>query len=173
MMMKPNMDSVRRPRFRAAGAFTLIEVMIAVTMAAIVFTAVGYGLSTGFNVVQVSREQLRANQICLSRVEGIRLCRFDQTQLFNPNIVPRTFTDYFYPVGLGSESTNAFITYNGTVTLNTNFTWSPHPSYASNLCLVTVTVTWEDRNFSSTKVRTQSVTTVVCKSGVQNYVYLH
>lgn len=148
------------------GGFTLVEVMLAVVVAAVIFAAVGFGLTTGFNLVQISREQLRANQICLSRMEGIRLCRWDN-QLFDPTIVPRTFTDYFYPVGL-SSSTNAYVVYQGTVTLDTNFTFSPNPSYVSNLCKVTVQVTWTAKN---NLTQTQTVTTLISKNGVQNYVF--
>lgn len=140
--------------------------MIAVVVASVIFAAVGFGLTTGFGMVQGSREQLRANQICLYRMEGIRLCRWD-TQLFNPAIVPRTFTDYFYPVGLTSD-TNAYVVYKGTVTLDTNFTMSPKPSYYTNLCKVTVQVTWTAKN---SVVQTQTVTTLVSKNGIQNYVF--
>jgi prepilin-type N-terminal cleavage/methylation domain-containing protein len=150
------------------GAFTLVEVMLAVVVAAVIFAAVGFGLTTGFNLVQISREQLRATQICLSRMEGIRLCRWD-TQLFNPTFVPRTFTDYFYPVGLNS-ATNAYVIYQGAVTLDTNLTLSPNPGYVSNLCKVTVQVTWTAKN---NLVQTQKVTTLVSKNGVQNYVFSH
>ena len=151
--------------------FNLIEVMLAVAMAAIIFTAVGYGLTTGFNIVQVSREELRANQICLSRVEGLRLCRWD-TQLFDTNYVPRTFTDYFYPVGLNSQ-TNAFVVYTGTVTLNTNISFSPNPSYIANLCKVTVQVVWTDQKAGFSLTRTQFVSTLISKNGIQNYVFNH
>jgi type II secretory pathway pseudopilin PulG len=159
---------------KATSAFTLIEIMVAVCMAAIIFSAVAFGLSTTFNMVQVAREQLRANQVCLSRVEGIRLCNWS-TQLFDTNYVPRTFTDYFYPVGLTTTNTpsTSYITYNGTVELSTNFTMSPQPGYSGNLCRVKVTVTWTDRAFNSTKTRSQTMTTLVAKNGVQNYVYTH
>jgi prepilin-type N-terminal cleavage/methylation domain-containing protein len=153
---------------RGQKGFTLIEVMLAVVIAAVIFAAVGYGLTTGYRIVQISREEMRANQICLSRMEGIRLCRWD-TQLFATNIVPHTFTDYFYPVGLASE-TNAFVVYHGTVTLNTNFTLSPNPSYISNLCKVTVQVTWTTKN---NLVQTQTVSTLISKNGVQNYIFNH
>jgi prepilin-type N-terminal cleavage/methylation domain-containing protein len=151
---------------RRREAFTLVEVMLAVVVASVIFAAVGFGLTTGFGLVQISREELRANQICLSRMEGIRLCRWD-TQLFDPNIVPRTFTDYFYPVGLKS-ATNAYVVYQGKVTLETNLTLSPNPSYVSNLCKVTVQVTWAAKN---NLIQTQTVTTLVSKNGIQNYVF--
>lgn len=157
---------------RSSRAFTLIEVMLAVVVAATIFVAVGRGLGVGFGLVQISREDLRANQICLSRMEGIRLCRWD-TQLFDTNIVPRTFTDYFYPVGL-SKQTNAYVVYQGTVTLDTNLAFSPSPSYASNLCKITVQVTWTDNAFTSKSItHTQSVSTLVSQDGIQNYVFNH
>ena len=151
---------------RRRAAFTLVEVMLAVVVASVIFAAVGFGMTAGFGLVQISREQLRANQICLSRMEGIRLCRWD-TQLFNTNIVPRTFTDYFYPVGLSAQ-TNAYVVYNGTVTLEAVPAMSPSPSYVSNLCKVTVQVTWAAKN---NLVQTQTVTTLVSKNGIQNYVF--
>jgi len=151
---------------RWRSAFTLVEVMLAVVVASIIFAAVGFGLTTGFGLVQISREQLRANQICLNRMEGIRLCRWDN-QLFNTSIVPRTFVDYFYPVGLNNK-TNAYVVYSGTVTLSTNLNFSPNPSYATNLCKVTVQVTWTAKN---NLTQTQTVSTLVSKNGVQNYVF--
>ena len=151
--------------------FTLIEVMIAVAVSAIIFAAVSYGITTSYMLVRVSREQLRANQICLSRLEGIRLCRWD-TQLFNTNIVPLSFTDYFYPVGLPGQ-TNSIVTYQGWVTLNTNVVLSPQPSYAGKLCQVTVTVSWTNQCANATTLRSQSMTTLVSQTGVQNYVYSH
>jgi prepilin-type N-terminal cleavage/methylation domain-containing protein len=157
------------PHIGTAGrrnAFTLVEVMLAVVVASIIFAAVGFGLTTGFGLVQISREELRANQICLSRMEGIRLCRWD-TQLFDTNFVPRTFTDHFYPVGINSE-TNAYVVYQGTVTLDTNFTLTPNPSYVSNLCKMTVQVTWTAKN---NLVQTQTMTTLISKNGIQNYVF--
>jgi prepilin-type N-terminal cleavage/methylation domain-containing protein len=160
---------------RKNSAFTLVEILVALVMALVIFSAAGHALNTGFNTVQVSREQLRANQVCLAHMEGIRLCRWDKTQLFNTDVLPRQFTDYFYPVGLSSSNNpaNAFVSYSGTVTLNTNFTLSPNPSYISNLCLVTVSLTWTDRCFSTTKVRSYSMTTLVSKNGIQNYVFSH
>jgi hypothetical protein len=92
--------------------------------------------------------------------------------LFNTNIVPLNFTEGFYPVGL-SPSTNPFVTYIGTMTLNTNFSMSPQPSYSGNLCLVTVTLTWTNQSFGGQNASTYSMTTLVSKNGIQNYVFSH
>jgi len=156
---------------RRESAFTLVEIMVALVMAVIIFSSTDFALSTGFSTVRVAREKLRANQICLARMEGIRLCRWDD-QLFNTNIVPLNFTEGFYPVGL-SPSTNPFVTYIGTMTLNTNFSMSPQPSYSGNLCLVTVTLTWTNQSFGGQNASTYSMTTLVSKNGIQNYVFSH
>src|SRR5438874_9259892 len=44
-------------------AFTLVEVMVGVGILSIIFTSVCLGLSQGFSVVQVARENLRATEI--------------------------------------------------------------------------------------------------------------
>jgi prepilin-type N-terminal cleavage/methylation domain-containing protein len=153
---------------RGGSAFTLIEILIAVTITSIIFSALCYGVTTGLRLSSASREIMRANQVCLSRMEGLRLCRWD-SQLFNTNIVPATFTDYFYPVGMPNQ-TNSIVTYYGTMTLDTNF-MSPAPSYGGRLCLVTVSVIWT--NQSSSVTHTQTVTTMVSQNGIQNYIYSH
>jgi prepilin-type N-terminal cleavage/methylation domain-containing protein len=150
-------------------AFTLIEVMIAVVITAIIFSAVHYGLLTGFMMVASAREQLRGNQICLSRMEGIRLCNWD-TQLFSNSIVPTSFTDYYYPVGMGYQSNG--VVYYGTMTFS-NVTLSPSPSYAANMRQVTVTVTWTNIGSGAQTVHTETMQSYVAHYGVQNYVYTH
>lgn len=169
--MIKNFRASRSRAGRNAGrrAFSLIEVMIAVAITAIIFSAVHFGLSTGFVLVQTSREQLRANQVCLSRLEGLRLCNWD-TQLFSNNIVPTTFTDYYYPTGLGFQSNS--VVYYGTLQFS-NVTVSPSPSYAANLRLVTVTVTWTNLGQGKTIVHTETMQTQVARYGIQNYVYTH
>lgn len=166
MLLKENISTASRAR----RAFTLIEVMIAVAITAIIFMAVHYGIITGLMLAQSGREQLRANQICLSRMEGIRLCNWD-TQLFSNSIVPTNFTDFYYPVGLGGYYTNG-ITYRGTVTFSSPFA-SNAPSYAANMRRVTVTVTWTNGALGSATIHTQQMQTFVARYGVQNYVYTH
>jgi prepilin-type N-terminal cleavage/methylation domain-containing protein len=150
-------------------AFTLIEVMIATVITAIIFMAVQYGISTGFLMVELSREQLRADQVCLARMEGVRLCNWD-TQLFNNNIVPSTFTDYYYPVGLGG-GTNGVVYY-GTMQFS-GVNLSPAPSYAANMRLLTVTVTWTNALYSVQEAHVVTMKTYVGRYGVQTYVYTH
>lgn len=150
-------------------AFTLIEVMLAVAITAIIFSAVHYGILTGFIYAESAREQLRANQICLARMEGIRLCNWDN-QLFNTTICPTNFIEYYYPVGLGVQTNG--VTYYGTLTFS-NVSMSPVPSYSANIRLVTVTVTWTNGSQGRPMVHTEQMQTYVARYGIQGYVYTH
>jgi len=57
----------------ACSAFTLVEVMVAVWLGAIMFVGLYLGFSQGFAVIQLTRENLRATQILQEKAETIRL----------------------------------------------------------------------------------------------------
>jgi len=174
------------------GAYTLVEVMMASMVAAILFAALFYGLTQGYNLVQKERESLRATQILVGKIEGIRLCAWDTVttnstyQLFNPAIVPTNFTDSFYPVGL-SGTTNDGVTYSGTITIITNnltFNGSTlgtnglpaagtPPSYSNQMAQAIVTVKWSDVHNGHANTFTRSMKTYVAQYGVQNYIFTH
>ncbi len=156
-------------RHAGCRAFSLIEIMIAIVVTSIIFSAMHYGISTGFMMVQSAREQLRANQICISRMEGIRLCNWD-SQLFSTSIVPTTFVDYYYPVGLGYQTNG--VVYYGTMSFS-NITMSPSPSYGANMRLATVTVTWTNSGQGKPVQHTERMQTYVSRYGIQSYIYTH
>lgn len=162
----------RRVRRRTLLAFSLVEVMAAALVMAIIFAVLFTGISTTFRLLDTTRENLRATQIAVSRMEELRLCAWSSSQLFNTNVVPPTFTDSFYPLGLGA-STNTGIAYSGTIDIATNVTLDPPATYADRLALVTVAVTWT--NFSGNKFNVHhcSMNTFIAKYGVQNYIFSH
>src|SRR6185437_11663478 len=93
----------------------------------IIFIALFSGMTQGFNVVQHQRDSLRATEIIANKIEGIRLCGWGNglttNQLFNTTIVPAQFTDYFYPLGLGSFPASNVV-YHGTIDMQgTNFSF--------------------------------------------------
>jgi type II secretory pathway pseudopilin PulG len=149
--------------------FSILELLISVTVMAIIFVAVFSGVSSTFNLMTTARENLRATQIMVSRLEGIRLCAWGSGQLFNTNIVPTTFTESFYPLGLNTTTNNGTV-YGGTLTITTNPAISPAASYAPNLAKVTVTVTWTN---GAANVHQRTMTSYVAQYGEQNYVYSH
>lgn len=167
------------------SAFTLIEVLISAVIAAIVFVAVFAAVSDSFSIMTVARQNLRATQIMVSRLEGLRLEAWDTTnglqQLFNPTYVPPTFTEGFYPLGLNG-TTNEGMTYYGTMTVvqltnsvdQANLFGSTIPSYASQMALVTVTLDWTNSVtglVAKGTAHSRTMSTLVAQYGIQNYVY--
>lgn len=169
--MRFNFNNKAMGRARES-AFSLLEVLIAAVVIALIYAALFSGINSTIGLLQASRENLRATQIMVSRLEGLRLCAWDSSQLFNTNVVPPVFTDSFYPLGLQS-TTNKSITYYGTMTVTANPNISPTPSYGSNIALVTVTVTWTNGANAKQSVHRRSMSTFAAKYGLQNYVYYH
>lgn len=153
-------------------AFSLVEVMVAATVSAIIFLALFAGIASTFNLLDVTRENLRATQIMVSRLEQLRLCAWSSGQLFNTNIVPRTFTDSFYPLGLQS-TTNYGTIYTGTITIATNPALSPTATYRGDMALITITVAWTNSHGGVLSPHNRSMNTYAARHGVQNYIYAH
>jgi prepilin-type N-terminal cleavage/methylation domain-containing protein len=168
----------RRRMGARVQAFTLLEVLMAAAIGAVIFAALYAGISNCFSLLTTSRANLRATQIMVSRLEALRLCSWGNgdnqaSQLFNTNVVPATFTEYFYPRGLEGNTNNLGTIYSGTMTITTNIPLNPPASYSPNMALVTVTVTWADGFAGRTNSHTRSMSTYVAQYGVQNYVYAH
>lgn len=168
---------------RPASGFTLVEVLTAAAIAAIIFMAVFASVSVSFGLLTTTRENLRATQIMVSRLEGLRLEAWDTTnglsQLFNSGYVPTNFTENFYPLGLNG-TTNDGIAYYGSMSVtqlgstSTNVFQGSAPSYAGSMALVTVTLNWTNstRGISEVgKAHTRSMSTMVAQYGLQNYVF--
>jgi prepilin-type N-terminal cleavage/methylation domain-containing protein len=167
VLVKPARAGV--PRF-AQRAFSLIEVMCAAAVAAIILLALFSGLMSGFNLTQMERENLRATQIALARMEGLRLYAWSSNQLFSATMLPNIFTDYYYPSGLGGFATNNTI-YTGSVTI-ANLSLSPSASYSTNMQQIIIRVGWKDTFYGRTNAHVRTFNTYVAKYGLQNYVYV-
>jgi hypothetical protein len=152
--------------------FSLVETTIAAGVSSIIFTAVFAGFSFGYTMLQNTRENLRATQIALSRMEGLRLCAWDTDQLWSSSIVPANFVDYYYPVGMNGQDTN--VVYSGTMTVTSNNAGSSLPaSYRDKMAQVTVTISWTNNHNGVVNVHQRTMKTYVSKYGIQNYVYSH
>jgi prepilin-type N-terminal cleavage/methylation domain-containing protein len=156
-------------------AYTLVEVLCSIAIAAILLAALFTGINMGYRIIQQERENLRATQVMLGRMEGLHLEAWGSGQLFNTNYVPTHFTDSFYPLGLNGSISSTGVVYSGTMTIATNpFTGLNPPSYNGNMALVTVTVTWTDAvTDARTIVHSRTMRTYVAQYGMQNYVYSH
>lgn len=153
----------------AERAYTLAEVSISTALVLTVFTALYAGMSSGFAYTQVLRENLRATQIMLERMEGIRLYNWD-TQLNSNNFLPTSFTAYYYPA-IGGTGLNSGVCYTGTLTV-APVTLSPSASYQNDMREITATVRWVSRfGPNNSLVRTRKMRTYVARYGMQNYIY--
>lgn len=152
---------------RARKAFALAEVLVAVALLAIMMVSLYLGMSSAFAVTKLSRENLRATQIMLERMEGIRL--YNWNQLCYSNMIPTNFTTYYYPFATNDQSKG--IVYGGTMTVSPA-NLNPTASYASDMRAITVTLFWTNSNGGESQiVRRRSMTTYAARNGVQNYVY--
>lgn len=137
----------------------MAEVLVAIAIISVMFVSLYTGLSSGFAVVQLARENLRATQILQEKMETIRLYTWEQ--LNTSGFVPTNFTDVFYASSTGAASG---ITYTGTLVIAS----APiTESYSNDLKTVTAEVTW----MSGKVLRRREMETLVSRYGLQNYIY--
>lgn len=148
------------PAKSSEHGITLAEVIIATAILGISMAGLMGIIFTGFFAIDRTRENQRATQILLEKVETIRL--YNWSQVTNSSFIPSTFTQTFDPQ---APSGAQGITYHGT------FRVGPFPfttSYSDKMRQITVTLNWTSRNNLN---RSRTLTTFVAQDGVQNYVY--
>jgi type II secretory pathway pseudopilin PulG len=144
-------------REKSAAAYSLVETLIASGIVGIVALATFAGIFNGMAVIQIAREEVRATQLLQEKMETLRL--YSWGQLNTPGFVPTTFQAKANPT---NANEGAF--YSGTVTI----TNSPLTEvYSTNVLQVTVGLSWTNNLVP----RTRSMTTLVSRYGIQNYIY--
>lgn len=139
-----------------------MEVMVAVVIMSIAFVSLYAGIFFCFGVTRSEREDLRATQVMLHRMEGFRL--FNWNQITNTALNPTTFTEQYLPATGANPASG--LTYTGTVAVATVIL-DPPATYTNNMKKITVTVQWASGNVP----RSRNMTTYVSKNGIQNYIY--
>ena len=150
----------------AERAFTLAEVCVASFVFGIMMTSLYGAFATGFSLIQVTRENLRATQIMLERMEGVRL--YNWNQLVYSNMIPTAFTSYYYPLATGNDSRG--VPYAGTLSITTP-ALSPPVSYVNDMRLITVAISWTNTYGKQKIVRSRQMQTYVGRMGMQNYIF--
>ena len=148
-------------RLRDETATTLVEVLVGLGLFGIMVLSLFGGMSMALGQSRAAREDLRATQIMVERMEGIRLFTWDQLNYSN-TLCPTSFTSDYEPGANGSSG----LVYYGTMQI-TNVSLSPSPSYSNSLRSITVSVDWT--NFGQAHHRT--MTTYQAQYGMQNYVF--
>jgi hypothetical protein len=137
-----------------------VEVTIGMAVVGIVFVALYSGLTSGIASVSMARENARATQIMAEKLDSIRLYSWDKiTEL---GFTSTAFTAPFIPSA--SSDTPSELKYSGRVTLGT----APvDNAYKTNMRQLTVSLSWETGSVK----RQRSMTTLIAKDGMQNYIY--
>ena len=146
-------------RLKAAAAFTLAEILIAITILIITVAGVLNGFGYGFYAIQIVRENQRATQIMLETTEIIRL--YNWTQVNTPGFIPSITNTVYDPQNPNNPGTSFVVT----CSIN------PYPgtgssAYTSKLRELIVTCSWTNR-----VPHTRTIATLVAQDGMQNYVY--
>ena len=111
-------------------------------------------------MMRLARENARATQVMLEKLESIRL--YDWDQVVASGFVPSTFTNVYDPQGGVSQQG---VVYYGTMTIS-NVPFAT--SYSSHMKQFTVTVSWTT---AGTINHYRELSTFVAQNGMQNYVY--
>jgi len=143
---------------------TLVEVMMSVAVIGITFFSLYAGITYGFTVLLLARENLRATQILLEKMETIRLYNWDEVN--SNGFIPPSFVAAFNATNMGTNfGTGVGVIYYGTMEIE------PAPivteAYGADLRLVTVTLHWTNHN----RPRVRTMSTLVSRYGMQNYIY--
>jgi hypothetical protein len=138
----------------------LIDVMMGVAVLALMLASLYAGFTSGFALLQVARENLRATQILEERMEIVRLIRWADVAT---GFIPSTFTVPYDASGPTNVAPNG-LTYYGTVTVTNAPVLA---SYSDHLRMIQIDLTWTSGNVA----RKRQMSTYVSEFGLQNYIY--
>jgi prepilin-type N-terminal cleavage/methylation domain-containing protein len=156
-----NADVSGSPADRQAG-FTLAEIMVGCALLAVMAVSLYGGISFGFATITLARQNLRATQIALEKMEIVRLYSWDQVN--SNGFVPLNFTAPYFPTFGGGGNTNGGLTFYGT-TIITNV--SINPVYNMDMRKMIVTLNWTNKNVP----QNLQMSTYISQYGMQRYIY--
>jgi Tfp pilus assembly protein PilV len=145
-------------------AYSIVEVLIGTAVFGVGLVSLLGGIASTFSFTQLAREDLRATQLMLERMETIRLYNWNQINGSNNFVIPTSFTNSYYPPGLSSSSSGIYYTGQLAILPATPIT---DASYSNSMRSIQVTLQWT----SGKVLRTRTMSTLVGSNGIQNYVY--
>ena len=157
--MKIKQILLNRSNRSKLAAFSLVEVTIGMSIVGTVVAALMSSFTSGTFTMQMARENLRATQIMLEKVETIRLYSWDQIN--TAGFIPASFTNTYDPqAAAGAQG----VLYTGTLAI----TDTPiATSYSADMKQVKVLVSWKTGEIP----RQREFTTYVARNGLQDYIY--
>ncbi len=191
--MRINLIKIRNRRTQAG--VTLIEALVSMGVFGVSVLSLYAGMSMGFSIIGNARENLRATQVMVEKMETIRLYSWDQIN--TPGFIPATFTESYFPADAGGggsgepataqgqtegDGTVQIVTYaeGGGETAQSNYangvvfagrvTVGNGPSghsYSGDMRRVLITVAWT----SGGQTHNRSMVSYISRNGLQNYIY--
>ena len=150
----------RNERPISRRGFTLVEVVCAIAIAAIMVSVLFHGFDNGFAILRSTRDNMRATQILMQKTEAFRL--YTWAQLSN---CPASFQEYYNPLGVTNNSAGTL--FYGTLSTTGEATNIPASSdYRTNLLLSTITISWTN----AWGAHSLQMQTLSAKNGMQNYL---
>jgi type II secretory pathway pseudopilin PulG len=156
--MKIKVSLFKRIRQKLA-AFSMIEATVGMGIVGTTVATLFSGFTSGFFTMQMARENLRATQIMLERVETIRLYSWDQVT--TPGYITPNFTAPYDPE---APTGHQGLVYSGTIELSD--TGIPS-SYSADMKKIVVRVNWKTGKLQ----RSREFTSYISRFGMQDYVY--
>jgi hypothetical protein len=146
---------------KSLRAFTVIDAVMAVLVLATVGSAFCTSVSCGFIVLQTTREDVRATQILMQKMEAVRLCTWSE-------LTNSIFIENYDPLG----GTNQIGTvYYGNLSINAATNIPSNLSYSANMAMVTVNLNWTNYNRGVAIPHNRQMQTQVARYGLQNYIW--
>jgi len=153
---------------RGDRGYTFGEVLMATGILGFVATSLCVGFNSGFCLIQSTRENLRATQIMLQKVEAVRLFTWSQVCNTN-NYLKSTFTEVYDPLGATNHCGGA--KYTGLVTVSVPAAGELPEAYRTNMRTITVNLFWTNYNAGKAIVQQREMQTRVARNGMQNYIW--
>lgn len=135
--------------------------MVACAILAIMVVALFGGISFGFSNITIARQNLRATQIALEKMEIVRMYSWEQVN--SNGFVPSAFTAPFFPSLDGSE-TNGGVTYYGTIEISK---LKFDTTYDDDMRQVLVRLNWTNKNVA----QSVEMSTYISQYGMHRYIY--
>lgn len=159
--MKIRLPIVSRVR-RGLAAFSIMEVTLGLGIVGMATAALFSAFTSGFFTMRMARENIRATQIMLEKVETIRL--YSWQQITNTGFIPNTFTNKYDPV---SQIGDGGLVYRGTLNITPVNAIENNADYTDSMRLITVRVNWQTGSLR----RTREFKSYVSRFGMQDYIY--
>lgn len=139
---------------RQRTGFTIMEGMFAAVLVGVIFLALYGAITWGFLSLRSAREDLKATQIMVEKMEVVRLCSWDQIL---SNALPTQFT-VAYSGNVTNKTADGPI-YSGNIEIGKT---GLGVNYEPRLRLVTVSVNWTNRGMRQHR----EISTYVSRYGI-------